>query len=77
MVLEVSRRAASIDRSPTAATATGHRFCRTEHRVPCWCKCLKMENQDYQLPGAGVPQPQPGIRPLVDPEAHGEVDPTL
>lgn len=37
-----------------------------------------MENADYSYSGpGGLPQPQPGARPMVDPEAHGEVDPTL
>ncbi|XP_044259089.1 major facilitator superfamily domain-containing protein 6 isoform X2 [Tribolium madens] len=36
-----------------------------------------MESRDFDYPRSGVPQPQPGIRPLVDPEAHGEVDPSM
>ncbi|RZB40361.1 major facilitator superfamily domain-containing protein 6 [Asbolus verrucosus] len=36
-----------------------------------------MENRDYQYPQVGVPQPQPGVRPMVDPDAQGEVDPSM
>ncbi|XP_019875474.1 major facilitator superfamily domain-containing protein 6 isoform X1 [Aethina tumida] len=36
-----------------------------------------MESGDYQYPSAGGTQPQPGVRPMVDPEAQGEVDPSM
>ncbi|XP_023311134.1 major facilitator superfamily domain-containing protein 6-A [Anoplophora glabripennis] len=36
-----------------------------------------MESGDFYYPDAGVPKPQPGIRPRVDPEAEGEVDPSM
>lgn len=36
----------------------------------------RLNNGDYEYPGPEIPSGQPGIRPMVDPEAAGEVDPT-
>lgn len=54
--------------------AAAHRLAQKENTVSGALE--GMEDTEYGYPNTGAPPVQPGIRPLVDPEAQGEVDPS-